>query len=115
MRATLFALLSFLSFSCGAEFKDGNTLYAQLVDFARDQSNNVVGASHGFGYVIGVVDALNGVRHPSTKLCFSIPDGVRARQLTDTVRMYLENNPQMRHYSANSLVATALSIAFPCR
>jgi len=58
----------------------------------------------GRGFVVGVAEALRGVRHPETGFCFSFPRGVTAGQLRDVARRFLERHSQLRHYTARSLV-----------
>jgi hypothetical protein len=43
-----------------------------------------------------------------------VPDGVTGSQVNDVAMKYLAEHPQQRHFSAPSLIAKALSEAFPC-
>jgi hypothetical protein len=63
------------------------------------------------GYVVGVQDALDGLR------LFCVPEGssgVVAKQLVDVVKLYLRDHPESQHYSASSQVTEALKEKFPC-
>ncbi len=87
--------------SVHAEFKDGNKLYADMTGSAAHQM-------HAMGYVMGVADALAGVT-----VC--APSNVSAGQVFDMVKMYLEEQPQLRHFMGDALVNRVLSKAWPCR
>jgi hypothetical protein len=66
------------------------------------------------GYIDGVAYAMNdGNAVNGFKAC--IPLGVTAQQIKDIAVRYLIKNPAVRIYAASSLVAAALSEAFPCR
>ena len=94
----------------------GNDLYERLADFKRSSSRDVATASTGVGFVLGVAQALDEVRHPRTGFKFCLPPkGVPQGQLSDAVLHYLEKNPQLRHLSAYTLVQSALDQAFPCK
>jgi len=43
-----------------------------------------------------------------------VPKNVTISQTKDVVTRWLANNPERRHYSADSLVAWALAEGFPC-
>lgn len=97
-------LLLLAVMTCGAahaEFKDGNKLYSDLTGTTAQQMV-------GMGYVMGVADALSNVT-----VC--APPNVTAGQVTDMVRLYLEEQPQLRHFMADSLVNRVLSKAWPCK
>jgi hypothetical protein len=65
--------------------------------------------SAGFctGYILGVLDALNGA-------IMCVPQAVTKGQLTDVVKLWLRDNPGQRQYVASDLVITALKEKFPC-
>ena len=44
-----------------------------------------------------------------------IPIAVRSGQLEDIVKKFLTNKPEIRHFSAASLVGAAMANAFPCK
>jgi hypothetical protein len=92
-------------------FISGNELHGALVNFKSTRQN--LDGAKGVGYVMGVHDALNG--RTSAGYCFQSPKNVTSGQLSDVVLKYLEDNPQLRHYSGNSLVSAALAQSFPCR
>ena len=63
-----------------------------------------------FGYVLGIT--------ASAQLADSVcipSDKVTAGQLTDVVKFWLQNHPEIRHHSASSLVMQALREKFPCK
>ncbi len=88
-----------------ANYWDGNQLLAKC---QGDTTNR------GFclGYVEGVADALD---DPVEGIRACIPIGVIGGQVNDVVITWLKANPSKRHYAAHSLVAAALSEAFPCK
>jgi hypothetical protein len=95
-------LLILTAFTCGmahAEFYTGNDLLERLN--GTDVQRNIA-----LGYVGGVADALNNriICMPSATL----------GQTRDIVKQYLENNPSIRHYSADSLIQSVLSSTWPC-
>lgn len=106
IRLSLVLMLLFASPVRAGTFIDGNSLY----EHCNKESDFFLGLCSG--YVMASVDVLNGGSIGSWKAC--VPKGVRLTQIRDIVKRHLANNPQDRHYSADSLVAEALSKAFPC-
>lgn len=69
-------------------------------------------------YVAGVADVLSILVEDGSSLngfrpCVPVA-GVKVSQLSDIVVRYLRTHPEERHLTAASLVAKALSLAFPC-
>lgn len=94
-------LLGSLLAPAHAEFYNGNDLLRMM------RGNNTEQAA-AYGYVVGVNDALH-------KITLCIPNGVTVGQANDIVRAYLEANPQVRHFSGDSVVAAALMAVWPCK
>lgn len=66
------------------------------------------------GYILGVIDILGrGGAVAGANAC--IPSGPNVGQIKDIVVKWLTNNPEVRHFSAEGLVAVAISEVFPCR
>jgi hypothetical protein len=66
------------------------------------------------GYIIGIADTLAaGGRIGNSRAC--IKGGVSVGQLVDTVTHFLTTAHDIEHGSANALVASVLSDAFPCK
>jgi hypothetical protein len=66
------------------------------------------------GYVGGVADALlSDSLAVQSRAC--LPKDATLAQVTDAAVKWLQQNPQHRHYTAVSLIARALSDAFPCK
>lgn len=66
------------------------------------------------GYIVGIADAMSpGNSVNGYKAKFTA--GITVQQLTDVVLKFLREHPEDRHYSAGSLVAEALSKAFPSK
>lgn len=84
-----------------AEFFTGN-------DLLRDMKSDAMDQMHALGYVLGVVDV-----HTRNTIC--LPDGVKAGQVQDVVKKFLEENPTIRHYSGDSLIQYRLEQVWPCK
>lgn len=101
MKKILAAVVAFTTISAQAEFFDGNELYRMMI------SNNLTEKSMAAGYVAGAADAGMGVAHCA-------PNNVSLRQMRDVVQRELEQFPNNRHYSADSIVQVAANKAWPC-
>lgn len=84
-----------------AEFISGNELLSNL-------KGNLDERMFAIGYIAGVSDFLDGATVCS-------PNGVTLGQMRDLIKEYLENNPQQRHYSADSLIRNRLEQLWPCK
>lgn len=102
MKAIIAATLLAVSVGAHAEFESGNTLLRDL----NSQSSFVEGTARGF--IIGVHDSFSGFG-----IC--TPVGIQAGQLYDIVRKHLQNNPEIRHFSAASIIFDKLSEVYPCK
>lgn len=100
MRKLLITLL-FAPTMAHAEFMTGNTLY-------RDMQSDVMDQMMALGYVLGAADAVINVT-----VC--PPAGVKAGQVYDIIKNFLEANPSIRHYSADVIVKTRLEAVWPCK
>lgn len=103
-------LVAGISGEAGADgFINGN----MLLQYCREP-RGTFGFGACSGYVTAIADAL--ARDPvgGYRACMP-PDSVTAGQVRDIAVQWLQRNPQLRHYSAEGLVAKALSEAFPCR
>jgi hypothetical protein len=65
------------------------------------------------GYIMGIVDALDGNQIGGQKACFSA--SMTGGQIRDVVVKFLQSHPEIRHYQASGVVTEALAQAFPCR
>jgi peptidase E len=86
-------------------FYDGNQLYQYCT------SDNSVEGGLCLGYITGVADVLQ--NQNGNNIC--LPKNAVINQIVDTVKKYLTNNPESRHYSAYSEISVALGTAFPCK
>ena len=92
----------------GVSFYDGN----KLLTICND-TEGVLNLGICLGYVEAVSDVLDsGAAISGWKACS--PENVTAGQVKDIVTRFLVNHPEKRHYAAHTLVARALSEAFPC-
>jgi hypothetical protein len=85
--------------SAHAAFYTGNDLWERL-------NGTEVQKLIALGYIGGVADSLD-----SRIVCMP---SVSLGQTRDVVKQYLENNPSVRHYSADSLIQNILSSMWPC-
>lgn len=99
MKKILVSLL-FVPVMASAKFFSGNDLLREMNGSDADQMLAI-------GYVMGVVDV-----HSKESLC--LPANIRAGQLHDTVKLFIEQNPTVRHYSASSLILYRLEQVWPC-
>ena len=83
-----------------AQFWDGNKLYHEMTGSTNDKLM-------ALGYVVGVADALGNVTHCA-------PANVTAGQVFDMTRQYLEENPSLRHFSADLIVSRVMGRVWPC-
>lgn len=107
LRLFCITLLSLYSAYSSAMFKDGNNIYK----FCTTQENDTYyhfNASYCQGYVIGVVDTIDGV-------FTCLPEGVTVGQSIDIVTRYLAAHPEIRHMEGAALITNALKESFPCK
>ncbi|MGS3128148.1 Rap1a/Tai family immunity protein [Aeromonas caviae] len=100
-------LLSLYSAYSSAMFKDGNDIYRICTTPESDKYFHM-DASYCQGYVIGVVDTVNGV-------FTCLPEGVTVGQSVDIVTKYLAAHPETRHMEGSVIVTNALKESFPCK
>ena len=107
-----FLLISFLSSSSMSSFagwESGNTLYQKLT------SQTLWENAMATGFIAGVFDGYATEQNWDNQAHYiCMPDNATKQQLSDTVKKYLEDNPQDRHFNAASIVLNALSLAYPC-
>jgi hypothetical protein len=65
-----------------------------------------------FGFVIGIADVMEDNPLDGRSAC--IPKEATIQQVTDVVVAFLENNPDIRDFTGESLTVQALSEKFPC-
>ena len=108
-------ICSFLTLSAvQAAFFDGQELKDRLIDYKRSVSQKPVQAAGGFGFVMGVAEAMDGLTHSKTGYTFCLPPQAISGQISDAVLVYLNNHPHNLRFSAHSLVEAALADAYPC-
>jgi len=72
----------------------------------------IEGAADG---VFNTIDAIGGTTGPRVGQYFCLPPEARSQQLTDAVRRYIAENPNVDGYNASTAVSLGLGKAFPCR
>ena len=65
-----------------------------------------------FGFVIGIADVMEDNPLDGRSAC--IPRDATIQQVTDVVIAFLENNPDIRDFTGESLAVQALSERYPC-
>ena len=91
-----------------ANFEDGNKLWSSC------GSNNPSESGFCRGYVAGIADALDSEKQGAMGFRVCIRNGVTVPQVSDLVKLWLQNHPQSRDFEAAGIVAAALQEAFPC-
>ena len=81
-------------------FMSGNELHQYM------NSDSITKNSIGLGYIEGVVDT----KFPN---CFL--KGVTLGQLEDSVKLFLQNNPEIRQYTASGLVEKVVREKYGCK
>lgn len=99
MAASLLALCA----TTHASIINGNTLHKHLSE--ASSSNVSWGFAHG--YVSGVNDTNNGVS-------FCTPESVTIGQMTDMVKLFMDNTPSVRHLPADAIITYVFQKAWPC-
>ena len=100
MKARLFSCAALLAGSAHAEFWDGNKMLDRM-------NGGIAEQMQALGYVMGISDMGQGTLHCP-------PPNATAGQMEDIVKRYLNNNPAVRHLSADTIVNRALALVFPC-
>ncbi len=97
--------MMFSTLSFGGSFRNGNQLYEQLKYENSKDTSEQIKYLLGANYVLGVVDAR------FNKCEFR---NVQSGQLFETVLLYLKSHPEMRQYTASSLVESSIKEKFKC-
>lgn len=90
-----------------ADFVDGNKLYKYCSDPSSIEHEVC------YGYIESIADVMYNEPVFGYKICIS--QNVAFSQLRDVVVQYMISHPERRHFGAASMVARALSQAFPCQ
>ncbi|MGU5678101.1 Rap1a/Tai family immunity protein [Aeromonas allosaccharophila] len=107
LRLFCIVLLSLYSAYSSAMFKDGNDIY-RICTTPKDDKYFHMDASYCQGYIIGVVDTVDG-------FFACLPEGVTVGQNVDIVTKYLATHPEIRHMEGSIIVTDALKEFFPCK
>jgi hypothetical protein len=100
--------------SAQGAFVNGNYLFDAC---HVDENSNSSQWTTCSAYIAGVIDGLTLTKSADglaliNNVCR--PNDTVLKQSMDVVLTYLRAHPEARHYSASSLIATALKQAFPC-
>jgi MFS-type transporter involved in bile tolerance (Atg22 family) len=101
MRSIIASALIAASASVSAQYVTGNNLLTRM------DSNSHGDRMYAIGYVVGVIDSMNGY-------VFCLPRGFVVGQAHDMVHNYLTNVPADRHLAADVIAAKVLTASFPC-
>ena len=72
----------------------------------------IEGAADG---IFNTIDAIGGTTGPRVCQYFCLPADARSAQLTDAVRQYIAENPNVASYNASTAISLGLGKAFPCK
>lgn len=100
MKIIVAALAALITTSASAEFYDGNMLYQRMTGDSLDKM-------FALGYVAGAADSANGATYcPAANVTIG--------QINDMVLRFLANSPESRHFTADHIVISLVSKAWPC-
>jgi len=103
----IFLIMSLISLNAfAAAFYTGNDIKSKL------NSSLVNDNIFALGYVAAISDSLNRNKVNGFPAC--LPDYVELGQIKDVVKIFFDKHPEIMHFAASGLVATALAEAFPC-
>jgi len=60
------------------------------------------------------IEAIGGTTGPLVGQYFCLPEDIKSAQLVESVRRFLEENPQANRYNASTAVALGLGKQYPC-
>jgi len=72
----------------------------------------IEGAADG---IFNTIDAIGGTTGPRVGQYFCLPPDAGSAQLTDAVRKYIADNPNVAGYNASTAISLGLGKAFPCK
>ena len=104
MKKIIGIIFLFVSFASQATVETGNSFLAHV----ETSKTSISARSYLNGYVAGMYDA------HETKLAQCLGGNVRMTQIVDSLKIYLEKNPQTRHHEMNSLFLPAIRSQFNC-
>lgn len=112
--AISFFLCSCPAFGAGGSIYSGEDMHRWIeaekrIEELHPQQRDAIDLGKFHGYVAGVSDAWT----RDNLLC--LPPGVKLAQLTAMVAKYIESHPEGWHYTAQSLVWSALAPTFGCK
>jgi hypothetical protein len=82
-----------------------------LMTFCDGKTDTDAGICNG--YILGIAEAMTaGQMMYGQKSCNT--DGIKAQQLSDLIRMTLDENPKLQSQKAGPMVAGVLAKAYPC-
>jgi hypothetical protein len=90
-------------------YMEGNALHQ------RCQASTPSSRSICAGYMLGIADAMFIVGNAIEGRRMCVPEAVDGLQIIDVGKAFLTVHPEKRHQAAATLVAEALSEAFPCQ
>lgn len=102
MKKILFCFLfvfTNLAYSTSA-FQTGNDLYSKL------NSNAIHENTYAWGYILGVADS----RFSKCKL-----PNITGKQVVDSVKKFLDENPNQRQHTASSIVELVITKDYGCK
>ena len=108
--AAAIVTMSFMASSAPAQ--TGTYFLAEKLNEFCQQKTGSEGDAICVGYVTAIADVMDKYALYGWSSC--IPEEAEIGQLTKIVTLWLKNNPDDHGYTANSIVAEALTAAYPC-
>ncbi len=101
MKKILFcSLFVFSNFVFSSAYVNGNEIYSKL------NSNVIADNTFAWGYIMAVADS----RFVNCKMTY-----ITARQIVDSVKKFLDENPNQRQYTASSIVEFVIMKDYNCK
>jgi hypothetical protein len=115
MKPLLAATSLILSLACTLPANAQQQVFKRGADLHEALQQDGPQASNALNYIIGVVDAANGLR-TGDGFCFDLKaEAVTGAQIAQVVRAFLVKSSQMKEQKGSSVVSAALGEAWPCR
>jgi hypothetical protein len=94
-----------------ADFTSGN----QLWDACQgEEAKDPIKATFCVSYIVGAGETFQALQVTKTVSFYCVPGNVQNGQMIDVVKLYLRDHPEIRHYSAPTLIMLAFKEKFPC-
>jgi len=82
-------------------------------DHSPDAMGYLISAANCESYVVGVIDAAISSKDPKQRLC--LPANATQGTVTELIAKFLDEHPESRQFTADSIVIGRLQVAYPCK